>query len=99
LASIAQFLSNPAMRDPFDHLAEIVRTGRTVLPGDGSVEPENPIWVQFAETMAPMMAPMVGPLGKVVLEGHAGPMRVLDIAAGHTLLLGLKFKCEESLTF
>jgi hypothetical protein len=24
---------------------------------------------------------------------------VLDIAAGHTLLLGLKFKCEESLTF
>ena len=73
------------MRAPYDHLAEIVRTGRTVLPGDGSVEPENPIWVQFAETMAPMMAPMVGPLGAVVLEGHAGPMRVLDIAAGHGL--------------
>src|SRR5512139_2067274 len=29
LASIAQFLANPAMRDPYDHLAEIVRTGRT----------------------------------------------------------------------
>ena len=85
LASIAQFLGNPAMREPYDHLAEIVRTGRTVLPGDGSVEPENPIWVQFAETMAPMMAPMAGPLGAVVLEGHAGPMRVLDIAAGHGL--------------
>jgi hypothetical protein len=53
LASIAQFLGNQAMRDPYDHLAEIVRTGRTVLPGEGSVEPENPIWVQFAETMAP----------------------------------------------
>ena len=73
------------MREPYDHLAEIVRTGRTVLPGDGSVEPENPIWVQFAETMAPMMAPMVGPLGAVVLDGHDGPMRVLDIAAGHGL--------------
>jgi O-methyltransferase domain/Dimerisation domain len=85
LASIAQFLANPAMRSPYDHLAEIVRTGRTILPGDGSVEPENPIWVQFAETMAPMMAPMVGPLGAVVLDGHAGPMRVLDIAAGHGL--------------
>src|ERR1019366_4191908 len=85
LASIAQFLGNQAMRDPYDHLAEIVRTGRTVLPGEGSVEPENPIWVQFAETMAPMMAPMVGPLGAVVLEGHTGPMRVLDIAAGHGL--------------
>lgn len=85
VASIAQFLSNPAMRGTYDNLAEIVRTGRTVLPGNGSVEPENPIWVQFAETMAPMMAPMVGPLGKVVLEGQSGPMRVLDIAAGHGL--------------
>jgi hypothetical protein len=85
LASIAQFLGNPAMHEPYDRLAEIVRTGRTVLPGDGNVEPENPIWVQFAETMAPMMAPMAAPLGKVVLDGHEGPMRVLDIAAGHGL--------------
>jgi SAM-dependent methyltransferase len=85
LASIAQFLSNPAMMEPYNHLADIVRAGRTPLPGDGSVAPENPIWVQFAETMAPMMAPMVGPLGAIVLEGHTGPMRVLDIAAGHGL--------------
>ncbi len=85
MASIAQFLGNQELRQPFQQLAEIVRTGRTVLPGDGSVEPENPIWVQFAETMAPMMAPMVGPLGEVVLEGSTEPMRVLDIAAGHGL--------------
>src|ERR1035438_3512797 len=50
LASIAQFLSNPAMREPYEHLAEIVRTGRTVLPGEGSRSEEHPIWVQFAET-------------------------------------------------
>src|SRR5271157_3185571 len=81
LASIAQFLGNPAMREPYDRLAEIVRAGRTVLPGDGTVEPENPVWVQFAETMAPMMAPLAGPLGKIVLEGRGGPMKVLDIAA------------------
>jgi len=85
LASIAQFLSNKAMLEPFEHLAEVVRSGRTTLPGDGSVEPENPVWVQFAETMAPMMAPMVGPLGAIVLEGSTEPMRVLDIAAGHGL--------------
>ncbi len=83
--TIAQFLGNPAMREPYDRLAEIVRAGRTTLPGDGNVEPDNPIWVQFAETMAPMMAPMTGPLGALVLEGHSGPMRVLDIAAGHGL--------------
>ncbi len=85
LASIAQFLGNEAIREPYDRLAEIVRAGRTVLPGAGTVEPENPVWVQFAETMAPMMAPMTGPLGAVVLDGYAGPMRVLDIAAGHGL--------------
>jgi hypothetical protein len=85
LASIAQFLGNPAMREPYEHLAEIVRAGRTNMPGDGSVEPGNPIWVLFAETMGPMMAPLVGPLGAVVLEGRSGLMRVLDIAAGHGL--------------
>lgn len=85
LASIAQFLTNPANHEPYKNLAEVVRKGRTTLDGDGSVEPENPIWVQFAETMAPMMAPLAAPLGAVVLEGHVGPMRVLDIAAGHGL--------------
>ncbi|HVO98676.1 MAG TPA: class I SAM-dependent methyltransferase [Bryobacteraceae bacterium] len=85
LASVAHFLGNQAMQEPMYHLADIVRTGRTVLPGEGSVEPDNPIWVQFAETMAPMMAPMARPLGAVVLEGYTGPMRVLDIAAGHGL--------------
>ena len=85
LASIAQFLTNPANHEPYKDLAEVVRKGRTTLSGEGTVEPENPIWVQFAETMAPMMAPLAAPLGAVVLEGHSGPMRVLDIAAGHGL--------------
>ena len=85
LASIAQFLGNPALQEPYNNLAELVRAGRTTLPGDGTVEPENPVWVLFAETMAPMMGPMAGPLGAVVLDGHEGPMHVLDIAAGHGL--------------
>src|ERR1035438_8265877 len=35
--------------------------------------------------MAPMMAPMTGPLGSIALDGLTGPVRVLDIAAGHGL--------------
>jgi len=85
MASVAQFLSNPQMNESYSHLAEVVRNGRTYLPGSGSVEPENPVWVEFAEKMAPMMGPMAAPLGAVVLEGRNGPMRVLDIAAGHGL--------------
>ena len=85
LATVARFLSLPEMLQPYAHLADVVRNGRTALPGDGTVEPENPVWVEFAESMAPMMAPMTGPLGAIVLEGRNGPMRVLDIAAGHGL--------------
>jgi ubiquinone/menaquinone biosynthesis C-methylase UbiE len=85
MASVARFLGNAAIVETDAQLAEIVRTGRTSLPGQGSVEPENPVWVEFAENMAPMMGPVAAPLGAVVLNGHKGPMRVLDIAAGHGL--------------
>ncbi len=85
LASIVGFLGHPSLREPYEHLADVVRTGRTALPGEGTVEPENPVWVQFAQSMGPMMAPMAGPLGKIVLEGREGPIKVLDIAAGHGL--------------
>jgi 2-polyprenyl-3-methyl-5-hydroxy-6-metoxy-1,4-benzoquinol methylase len=85
LASISKFLGNPAFQEPYLHLADVVRQGYTTLPGDGTVEAENPVWVEFAHDMAPMMAPMTGPLGGIVLEGLAGPVKVLDIAAGHGL--------------
>jgi 2-polyprenyl-3-methyl-5-hydroxy-6-metoxy-1,4-benzoquinol methylase len=85
LAATAGFLSLPELTEPFNRLTEIVRSGRTVLAGQGSVEPENPIWVQFAHNMAPMMAPLAGPLGTIVLNERSGPMLVLDVAAGHGL--------------
>jgi 2-polyprenyl-3-methyl-5-hydroxy-6-metoxy-1,4-benzoquinol methylase len=85
LASTARFLGDPMLQEPFMHLAEVVRTGRTVLPGQGTVEPENPAWVEFAHSMAPMMGPMAAPLGVIALEGKKGPLSVLDIAAGHGL--------------
>ena len=85
MASVAQFLGTSELLESFEHLTEVVRNGRTILPGDGTVEPENPVWVLFAEQMAPMMGPVAGPLAAVVLEEHAGPMSVLDIAAGHGL--------------
>jgi 2-polyprenyl-3-methyl-5-hydroxy-6-metoxy-1,4-benzoquinol methylase len=85
IASTAKFLHNSAMSEPLNQLADIVRSGRTSLKGEGSVEPENPVWVEFAHSMAPMMAPMAGPLGAIALDGMAGPVKVLDIAAGHGL--------------
>ncbi|HUE03527.1 MAG TPA: methyltransferase [Bryobacteraceae bacterium] len=85
MASAARFLGHPALAEPFARLADVVRGGRTILPGDGSVEADNPIWVEFARSMAPMMGAIAGPLGVVVLDGLTGPLDVLDIAAGHGL--------------
>lgn len=85
MASVAYWMTGTQMSEPINNMAAVVRAGRTNLPGAGTVEPENPVWVEFAEKMAPMMRPMTGPLGAVVLEGNQGPMKVLDIAAGHGL--------------
>src|SRR5271169_5720817 len=40
MASVAQFLSAPALLEPFARLTEVVRDGRTILAGDGTVEPD-----------------------------------------------------------
>jgi hypothetical protein len=85
IAATARFLGNTAMYEPFLHLTDVVRSGRTTLEGAGTVEPENPVWVEFAHSMAPMMALMAAPLGQLALDGIKGPVNVLDIAAGHGL--------------
>jgi ubiquinone/menaquinone biosynthesis C-methylase UbiE len=85
LASIASFLGDMEIITASQSLSSIVRQGRSSLPGDGTVEPNNPLWVEFARSMSSMMAPMTGPLGRIVLEGISGPIRVLDIASGHGL--------------
>jgi SAM-dependent methyltransferase len=85
IAKAAHFLGRPELYEPYLHLTEVVKQGRTILPGQGTVEPDHPVWVEFAHSMAPMMALMAGPLGDLILDGAKGPMRVLDIAAGHGL--------------
>lgn len=83
MASIVGLLGHPDILRPWDQLTDIVRSGRTVLPGEGTVEPENPVWVDFARSMVPMIAPAVAPLASAVLAHRSGPIRVLDVAAGH----------------
>jgi 2-polyprenyl-3-methyl-5-hydroxy-6-metoxy-1,4-benzoquinol methylase len=83
MASIVRLLGHPDMLRPWERLTEIVRSGHTILPGEGTVEPENPVWVEFANSMVPMVAPAIGPLAATVLGHRSGPIRVLDIAAGH----------------
>ena len=44
---------------------------------------QNPIWVEFARAMVPMMMPSAQAIADLLGVASAGPLRVLDIAAGH----------------
>jgi hypothetical protein len=85
--SVAQFLTSPVLFGAFSHLAEAVRKGGTVMPGQGSVEPNHPMWVDFARGMMPLMKPAADFVADLVTGGLAAGMslKVLDLAAGHGL--------------
>ena len=68
-----------------DSLAAAVRKGGTVLGGEGIMSPEDPIWVEFARSMASMMAMPAALLAKKISSGGKAKSKVLDIAAGHGL--------------
>ena len=85
MGTISNFLGSPELMGGMSDVAAIVRKGGTLMDGQGSVEPDNPIWVNFARSMAPMMA-MPAQLIASLLEAKSGaPWKVLDIAAGHGL--------------
>ena len=71
---------NPAYQD----LTGAVRKGGTASNAHGTMEPDNPIWVTFARSMAPMMG-MPAELIAQVVASEGGAKKVLDIAAGHGL--------------
>lgn len=73
--SIGQFLDDPAA---------FVRNGGADATAD-NVSPENPVWVAFAEAIAPIMAPVAASVAGNVGSLPRAPRKVLDIAAGHGL--------------
>jgi SAM-dependent methyltransferase len=82
--SAAGFLTLPETVLAFMHLAETIRTGRPALAeGEGSISPENTIWVDFARSMAPMSRPTAEEIATILNADAGKKWKVLDIAAGH----------------
>jgi 2-polyprenyl-3-methyl-5-hydroxy-6-metoxy-1,4-benzoquinol methylase len=85
LGGAVSFMLEPAMRASFQQLTAAVQRGGTAISDEGTVSHDNPIWVEFARAMAPMMQ-MPAKLLAGLVGGDAGqPLRVLDVAAGHGL--------------
>ena len=83
MGTVSEFILSPHVVDNFDRLTEAVRKGGCA--GESSLEPEHPMWVNFARAMAPMMAMPAQLLAQLVDPQKDKPLRVLDIAAGHGL--------------
>jgi SAM-dependent methyltransferase len=83
MGSMAGFLTSDDSVHRFTLLAESVRKGGTALDTGDTSKPMDDVWVNFARSMAPLAVPMAGVLSQIINAGSQGPVRVLDIAAGH----------------
>jgi 2-polyprenyl-3-methyl-5-hydroxy-6-metoxy-1,4-benzoquinol methylase len=79
------FLSSPELTGSFDDVAAVVRKGGTLTGEEGTVSPENPVWIEFARSMAPLMGLPAELLAKLIHADNGEKCKVLDIAAGHGL--------------
>ncbi len=52
LGGSIDFLLSPTLLSAFENLTASVRKGGTVLPDEGTVTDDNPVWVKFAQAMA-----------------------------------------------
>jgi 2-polyprenyl-3-methyl-5-hydroxy-6-metoxy-1,4-benzoquinol methylase len=80
IGSVAGFLAHDRHTAHFKDVAGAVRKGGSV--DEGNMAPDDPVWVEFARSMAPMMEIISRRLAPLVAE-PGRPMKVLDVAAGH----------------
>jgi 2-polyprenyl-3-methyl-5-hydroxy-6-metoxy-1,4-benzoquinol methylase len=85
LGGAVDFLLSSELRESFHYLTAAVRRGGTAVSDEGTVSDDNPIWVEFARAMAPLMQMPARLLAGLVGGGPEQPLRVLDVAAGHGL--------------
>lgn len=84
VGGVTSFLLGPVTRDKMAHLTDAVRRGGD-LPETPSMEPDSAYWVEFARSMAAMMAMPAQWLAELLQPEPLVPCRVLDVAAGHGL--------------
>src|SRR5580704_11345068 len=85
LGTAERFLASSTLVDAYKDVAAIVRKGGEVISAHGTMDPEHPVWVEFARSMAPMMAMPAESIAKLIGAADGTTWKVLDIAAGHGL--------------
>jgi SAM-dependent methyltransferase len=83
IGSAVSFIASPAIMQTFGQLSDAVRRGGTVTPDDGTLAPENPLWVEFARAMGPIAGVSATLLANLLDIEHSPARKALDVAAGH----------------
>jgi 2-polyprenyl-3-methyl-5-hydroxy-6-metoxy-1,4-benzoquinol methylase len=81
IGAMAKFLAHPTVTRSYESLADNVRNGGA-SPGASTIDPENPIWVEFARNMAGFMGEGARALAAIVARPGES-QKVLDISSGH----------------
>ena len=89
MGTMANFLMNPQVAGLLEDITAVIRHGGALPSDHGALEPEHPMWVEFARSMAPMMQMPAEAIAKL-FAGDTTPIKVLDISAGHGLF-GIAF--------
>ncbi|HEY2963021.1 MAG TPA: class I SAM-dependent methyltransferase [Pyrinomonadaceae bacterium] len=95
LGGTVEFLASPMLTEGAKHIAEAVRKGGTAMENDGTIGPDNPVWVKFARAMGAMMALPSQLIAKLVDPNPDKKLKILDLAAGHGLF-GIAFATNNS---
>lgn len=82
MGGMAEFLVSDQNLANMDILTKSVRKGGTASEIGDNSKPEDDRWVKFARSMSAMAVPMAGVLAQMI-GPSSGPVKVLDIAAGH----------------
>jgi ubiquinone/menaquinone biosynthesis C-methylase UbiE len=79
----AEFMRSSELLGAFEELSGAVRKGGAVYKKEGTIGPENPVWISFAETMGGLMVPAARGLAELLALDAEKPTKILDVAAGH----------------
>jgi precorrin-6B methylase 2 len=81
-----KFLLHPTQLASFEHLDTAVRKGGS-LEEHSTIEPDDPIWIDFAKGMAPIMMPAAQAIAGMLAQelSSRSSVKILDIAASHGL--------------
>lgn len=90
MGDATKFMLSPMLMAGYKDFTAAVRKGGVASSEEGTIAPENPVWIEFARAMAPLMAMPAELMANLVDPGAKQKLKILDIAAGHGLF-GLAF--------